>query len=153
MYNMEDILARLQDGEDPAAIADEFTTALNGAINQKKIVDEELQAKDEINTYLVAASDALYDYIKLAHPEADEDLIAEMVAEDNLADFIAIMVNAVSALAPLAELFGECKCDCDCKKVEEPKKITLNPKLPTTLSGKITSDDNEIASFLKKFGL
>ena len=149
MYNMEDILARLQNGEDPEVIANEFTDALNSALDQKRKVDAELQVKDEANTYLAAASQALYEYIKLVHPEADEDMVAELAEEDNLADFINVAINAMKAFAPLADLLSEHKCDCK----EEKPSIKINPNKSATLQGTWNTDDNDIATFLKKFGL
>ena len=43
MYNvnMEDLLADLQNGADPASLADQFTTALNDALARQKEMDDE----------------------------------------------------------------------------------------------------------------
>ena len=44
----DDILARLMKGEDPNKIAQEFTDALNSAIKEQEVKQEEVQKKEEL---------------------------------------------------------------------------------------------------------
>lgn len=152
MFNTEDILARLLDGDDPEAIAEEFTNALNGALNKQReneIADKE---KEELNTYLTAASEALKLYIEKKYPEVDKALVDRLTDEDYLADLIEGLVVALDALSPLLDTFLAME-----EKEEKPEKITPNKTtftFPGSISGTVKlDDDSEIASFLKAFNL
>ena len=154
MFNMEDILARLLDGEDPEAIAEEFTDALNGAIDKQREDEAANKEKEELNTYLSAASEALKLYVEKKYPEVDRALLTKLTDEDSLAELIEGLVVALDALSPLLDAFVaiEEKEDTEEEKPEEiaPRKIT--PASSSTFSTKL-DDDNEIASFLKAFNL
>lgn len=153
MFNMEDILARLQDGDDPEVIAGEFTNALNGAINKQREDEAANKEKEELNTYLSAASEALKLYIEKKYPEVDKALVDRLADEDYLADLIEGLVVALDALSPLLDAFAEMEEEVEEEKSEEEPVITLNKEKPATISWTLKDDDGEIASFLKAFNL
>lgn len=150
MFNMEDILARLQDGDDPEVIAEEFTDALNGAIDKQREDEVANKEKEELNTYLAAASEALKLYVKKKYPEVDKALLNKLTAEDSLAELIEGLVVSLDALSPLLDAFVAIE-EKEEEKPEEiaPRKIT--PAFSSTFSAKL--DDDNIASFLKAFNL
>lgn len=151
MFNMEDILARLLDGEDPEAIAEEFTDALNGAIDKQREDEAANKEKEELNTYLSAASEALKLYVEKKYPKVDRALLAKLTDEDSLAELIEGLVVALDALSPLLDAFVEMEEEKD--KEEEKPVIKINPNKSATLQGTWNNDDNDIASFLKAFNL
>ena len=151
MFNMEDILARLLDGEDPEAIAEEFTDALNGAIDKQREDEAANKEKEELNTYLSAASEALKLYVEKKYPEVDRALLTKLTDEDSLAELIEGLVVALDALSPLLDAFVA----IEEKEEEKPEAIAprkITPVFPNSLfSAKL--DDDKIASFLKDFNL
>lgn len=150
MFNMEDILARLQDGDDPEVIAGEFTNALNGAINKQREDEAANKEKEELNTYLSAASEALKLYVEKKYPKVDKALVNKLTDEDSLTELIEGLVVALDALSPLLDAFVAIE-EKEEEKPEEiaPRKIT--PAFPASFSAKL--DDDNIASFLKAFNL
>lgn len=66
MYSVDDILNRLIAGEDPAVIANQFTDALNAAIDKKNAAT--IAAKEKENE-LKAVIVSLIDYIEKYFPE------------------------------------------------------------------------------------
>jgi hypothetical protein len=150
MFNMEDILARLQNGEDPEAIAEEFTDALNGAIDKQR--EDEVIKKEqyELDRYLAAASESLRVYVEKKYPEVDKALLNKLTDKDSLAELIEGLVVALDALSPLLDAFAEMEEKED--KEEEKPTIKINKAKPATLSWTY-DDDGEIASFLKAFNL
>ena len=151
MFNMEDILARLLDGEDPEAIAEEFTDALNGAIDKQREDEAANKEKEELNTYLSAASEALKLYVEKKYPEVDKALLNKLTTEDSLAELIEGLVVALDALSPLLDAFVA----IEEKEEEKPEAIAprkITPTFPASFSAKL-DEDGEIASFLKAFNL
>lgn len=151
MFNMEDILARLQNGEDPEAIAEEFTDALNGAIDKQR--EDEVIKKEqyELDRYLAAASESLRVYVEKKYPEVDKALLNKLTDKDYLAELIEGLVVTLDALSPLLDAFVAIEEKEEEKpEVIAPRKIT--PTFPASFSAKL-DDDSEIASFLKAFNL
>ena len=79
MVNQNDILAALQNGEDPQVIANKFADALNAAIKQKADADaeKERQAKAAANkeAYAEKVIDAIFDMMEHCYPdEYDPDM-------------------------------------------------------------------------------
>lgn len=151
MFNMEDILTRLQNGEDPEVIAEEFTDALNGAIDKQREDEAANKEKEELNTYLSTASEALKLYVEKKYPEVDRALLTKLTDENSLAELIEGLVVALDALSPLLDAFVAIEEEKD--KEEEKPVIKINPSKSATLQGTWNNDDGEIASFLKAFNL
>lgn len=153
MFNMEDILARLQDGDDPEAIAGEFTNALNGAINKQREDEAAKNEQHELNILLIAVSGALKAYVEKKYPEVDETLLNKLTDKDSLAELIEGVVVALDALSPLLDAFAK----MEAKEEKKPEKIAPRKTaftFPGSISGTVKlDDDSEIASFLKSFNL
>jgi hypothetical protein len=87
MYNVNDILARLQNGENADTIAQEFADALNGAI-QKRNEEEEKRKQAAAATRsnkiadLTDILDYILDFIDEYYPELAADLDMEIEASD-----------------------------------------------------------------------
>ena len=81
MINQNDIFTALQNGEDPEAIANSFTDALNAAIKQKAEADAELKAKKAENArqekldFAASLIEDIMDFLEEFYPDIyDEDM-------------------------------------------------------------------------------
>lgn len=154
MYNMETILAQLQNGQDPEAIAQQFADVLNAAIQKQN----ELEMSNTHAAKVTALMDiigAVVDFINDFYPEvglADNDLkiteedVSDLVDElDEAMPQVVELMNAVSALDELLD-----------KKAmaAAPKQVTPIKVKPVT---KVALDDvnfnDAISQFLKQNGL
>lgn len=138
MYEVKDILARIQAGESPEVIANEFADAVNAAVKlndeeiQKQKIAEEKAAKDaKLDACVQAMATAMSDYIAIAEP----DLVAELDVDDvvDVADFRRTLDAALTAA----------KMALNIAKSLEEKPATKAAKTP----------DDAISQFLKNFGL
>lgn len=117
MFNEKDILARLQNGEDAMAIADEIALMLNSANNTylaqkkaeeeaKKKAEEEAEAKrkneDAITNEIASA---VMEYIELAAPD--------LVLEDGDALDGADVRKFLDSMIPLISILKELDMDKD----------------------------------------
>ena len=89
MYNVEDILAMLQNGESADSIAQTFADTLNAAIQKKKEAeDKQKQAKiaaelrENKVSDLTDILDYILDFIDRYYPELAADLDMEISAEE-----------------------------------------------------------------------
>ena len=89
MYNVEEILAMLQNGESADTIAQSFADTLNAAIQKKKEAEEK-QKKADIEAAVRANKiadltdilDYILDFIEEYYPELAADLDMEISAEE-----------------------------------------------------------------------
>ena len=95
MFNEKDILARLQNGEDAQAIADEFAKLLNNAnktyTDEIKKAEAEARAKqiqEEKETELTVILEDLKDWMSRYYPKHDE-IITQSFDENSIKDVIA----------------------------------------------------------------
>ena len=139
MYDVNAILARLQNGETPDDIANECAKAINAAIElDKKNKEAELQkAKEaELNGYISDIITAMTNYLKASNPE-----VAAMMAEDDVEMIdpaeLRKMLDASVAAALLAVKLAE---DLDTKTTAPATKAARTP-------------DDSIGEFLKSCGL
>lgn len=141
MFNTNDLLLRIQSGETPDDIANEFAQRLNEviALDQKqkaaeaaaKKEAEEKAAKDaKLDACVQKMADALDEYIALSHP----DLRAALDEED-LLDLKDLRTSLDAALASvsLALSIANVAAKADTKATKSP--------------------DDAISQFLKNFGL
>lgn len=145
MFNVEDILARLQKGETIENVAAEMTKALNAAETQyneemkaaeaaKVQKEKEATLNDLAETILLAIGE----YVSIKCPEvADAEDIDMEVAE-----FRELLDEFLDAMIRMKELFGEFALTA----VRVPKTEPAAPKK------RMTADD-KIADFLKAMGL
>ncbi len=134
MTNVNEILARLQKGESPEAIANEYAKAINDAIElDKKNKEAELQKQKaaEKEAKLNALADTMVktilEYVRVSAPE-----VAKLLDEENALDASEVrktldsIIPMVSAAAQLAAM-------------------------PAKKSDKASSADDAIAAFLDAF--
>lgn len=147
MYNVNDILARLQNGESADAIAQSFADALNGAI-QKQQEEKAMAAQrhEDKVAALTAIVDDVIDFIEEFYPEMiPEGMDFEFSAEDiegtiqALDESMPKFIELNAALSNLQTLTKKPEADrvVDCK--------------PATFTAAVGGD--AIANFLKANGL
>lgn len=139
MYDVNAILARLQNGETPDDIANECAKAINAAIElDKKNKEAELQkAKEaELDGYVNDMLTAMTNYLKASSPE-----VAAMMDKDDVEMIdpaeLRKMLDASVAAALLA--------------VKLADGLDAKPTTPTVKAAR--TPDDSIGEFLKSFGL
>ena len=142
MYNVNDILARLQNGENADAIAQEFADALNGAIqkrNEEKAAADRKANKVATLTYIL---DEIIEFVEEFYPEfiVDEDL--EITPED--------VENVIEVLDVYTPKFKELQESLANLEASTSKP---SPSLKKELPVSFKIDDNPINTFLKVNGL
>ena len=104
MYTKDDILAALQNGEDPTKIANDFAAMLNAAVAEKEEADAKETAKvDKINRadgIVTVFLDFLEDY----YPEMYDD---EMRTHITGADLVEGIDQAIAEFKALKDSFGQ----------------------------------------------
>lgn len=140
MYDTKDLLARIQNGEDPEAIANEFATALNGVIELNRKQKEEEAAKalanqkeDKLNALAQTMMDTLMEYVTVSNPNLAQYLDEE-IADVQL---IRKTLDAAVKTAALTVAF-----------LPEVPSPSPNPT-PTSTSN--PTPDQAIEKFLKMF--
>ena len=150
MYNVNDILARLQNGESADAIAQSFADALNGAL-QKQQEEKAVAAKrhEDKVAALTDIVDYVIDFIEEFYPEMiPEGMDFEFSAEDvesvieALDDSMPKFVELNAALSNLEALT---------KKPEADRVVAKAERKPATFTAAVGGD--AIANFLKANGL
>ena len=138
MYDVKDILARIQAGESPETIANEFADAVNAAvklndeeIQKQKIAQEKAAKNAKLDACVQAMATAMSDYIAIAEPE--------LVANLDVEDVIDI---------------SEIRCALDTALAAAKVALNIAKSLEEKPAAKAaqTSDD-AINQFLKNFGL
>ena len=142
MYDVNDILARLQNGENADAIAQEFADALNGAIqkrNEEKAAADRKAEKVETLTYIL---ENIVEFVTEFYPEliVDDDL--EVTPED-----VERIIEVLDVYAPK---FKELKAALANFEASTSKPShALKKELPVSF----TIDTDPINTFLKQHGL
>ena len=129
MYNvnMEDLLAELQNGADPANLADQFTTALNDALARQK-EEKEKDAKiagkrEDMRNLLAAMHTYMINNIEDAELRADLDKMMRESSEDD--QELDRMCKSIDSL--LAFMVGLKNMENAFGKPDAPKaKITIS---------------------------
>jgi hypothetical protein len=148
MFNVEDILARLNKGETIESIAAEMTEVLNEANDAYAAAKETEDRKAALAEAADNLISSLLEYVALVYPEAVED-----ITNDDIAELTSLLVNEADSLKEIAAMcaaFGDmkvafakpsgCKEGCACRPVE----IKRVPKEAEKAAEDI------IAEFLKK---
>jgi hypothetical protein len=142
MYDVNDILARLQNGENADAIAQEFADALNGAIqkrNEEKAAADRKADKVATLTYIL---DEIIEFVEEFYPEliVDEDI--EVTPED-----VERIIEVLDVYAPKFKELNAALANYETltsKPSPAPKKA-----IPVSF----TIDTDPINTFLKQHGL
>jgi hypothetical protein len=79
MYNVNDILAKLQNGESADSIAQAFADTLNAAIQKKEEEDKKVSIRENKIKHIGEILELVIDFIETYYPElaADLDLSSE----------------------------------------------------------------------------
>ena len=131
MFNVEDILARLNQGETLESIAAEMTEALNEANDAYAAAQEENQRTKEIDRTARQLVYYLLEYLTLVAPE-----VAQNIEKDEVQELISLLVEEADALGELATMCaafndmkvaftkpsGTCMAGCSCHR-EIPKEV------------------------------
>lgn len=145
MFTQEEILAALQGGMDPQAIAQDFTDKLNAAIKQEKEAKEAAlkasKVKEDRIFALEQIVDDIADFVRKFYPDMyNEDMFNSINCED-LDKAIADAYDEAMKMAPMLDALK------DLQKKMEAADPTLNAKKPTP------NTDKAINDFLKRYGL
>lgn len=126
MFNTNDILTRLQNGEHPEAIANEMADCLNQAIDMHK-------AKELKSTLDCAAND-ISTYLRAKFPKECADLELDFDGED-LGEFLdglmAVlplidMLNDLQGITPAPAAKKSCGPTCGCHDGNDPIRAFLS---------------------------
>ena len=128
MYNVNELAARLRNGESVDNIADELAAALNEAT---AIVEEEQAAKKKAYLDREAQLDSLADiiidsfnnYLIVAEPELKELLTSEEGSREFFRETLDAMLPTLVAML---------KLDKEKKKNKKSSTMEINLKMPTT---------------------
>ena len=153
MINQNDIFTALQNGEDPEAIANSFTDALNAAIKQKADADvkaaEEAKAKQKAENvrqekldFAASIIEDIMDFLEEFYPDVyDEDMREAATSHPEL--LVNAFDQAEAEVKRMKPLFDE--LERLAKALDEDKDLKPTPTL--------TSVRNPIEDFLKMNGL
>ena len=140
MVNQNDILAALQGGADPEAIAQNFADTLNAAIAEKAKQDEEArQAKAAAEThkekvdYMAEMLAMLNHFIKEFYPDVyDEEIVEKVDAADIVAAFDEAY-DEVKRMQPvlddLQNMLHKLEVDPVVKEFKSKKENMLKPAI------------------------
>ncbi len=147
MTNMNEILTRLQNGENPEDIANEMANMLNGALSEfqkakdaeaARAKEAELKKEARLQELAEIFADTIVEYIAIAAPEVAEIVGDEVCDPAEVRKMLDAMIPGLAAAAQLAKTLSE---------IEEKKGPT----------SKITTASPEgadsIVNFLKANGL
>ena len=153
MVNQNDILAALQCGVDPEAIAQNFADALNAAIAEKAKQEEEVkQAQAAAEThqekvdYMAEMLAMLNNFIKKFYPDIYDEEIAEKVHVANIVAAFDEAYDEVKRMQPMLDdlqnLLHKLEADPAVKEFTSKEKSVLK----STIAG---DPVDPIATFLK----
>ena len=160
MVNQNDILAALQGGADPEAIAQNFADTLNAAIAEKAKQDEEArQAKAAAEThkekvdYMAEMLAMLNHFIKEFYPDVyDEEIVEKVDAADIVAAFDEAY-DEVKRMQPvlddLQNLLHKLEADPVVKDLPNKEKSIFKPAGGPVDPIAALLPDDPIAAFLK----
>ena len=124
MFNANDILARLQNGEHPEAIANEMADCLNHAIDMHNAA--------ELESTLDCAADDITTYLRAKYPKECEALDLDIDGEDlgEILDALMTVLPAIDMLGNLNDILGGAmatpKSTCNCQRSKDPIQAFLS---------------------------
>lgn len=153
MVNQNDILAALQGGADPEAIAQNFADALNAAIAEKAKQEEEAkQAKAAAEThqekvdYMAEILAMLNHFIKEFYPEVYDEALAEKVSAADIVAAFDQAYDEVKRMQPVLDDLQNLLHKLDADPVVKEFKIKEKSILKPSIAG---GPVDPIAAFLK----
>ena len=150
MYNVNDILARLQNGESADAIAQSFADALNGAI-QKQQEEKAIAAQrhEDKVAALTDIIDAVIDFIEEFYPEMIPAGMDFEFSAEEVEDVIQALDDSMPKFVELNAVLSDLQALT--KKPEADRVVAKNNNKPATFTATVNGD--AIANFLKANGL
>ena len=126
MFNANDILARLQNGEHPEAIANEMADCLNHAIDMHNAA--------ELESTLDCAADDITTYLRAKFPKEcaalDDEFDGEVLGEilDALMTILPMidMISDLQGMIPAPAAKKSCGPTCGCHDGNDPIKAFLS---------------------------
>lgn len=115
MFDMNEILTRLQNGENADEIATEFTNALNGAVQEQAKADAARQKENEKLADAQAIVDMTCDFLDKWYPE-----IGTTGQVVDAADVLEVLDQVIPELTAMTKLLT--KLD---KVLDEPVKVKV----------------------------
>ena len=124
MFNSNDILARLQNGENPESIANDMANCLNHAIDMHQAA--------ELEETLDCAADDITTYLRVKYPkecaalELDGEVLGEIL--DALMTVLPMidMLSDLQGMIPTGMLKTSCGPTCDCHVSKDPIQAFLS---------------------------
>lgn len=124
MFNSNDILARLQNGENPEAIANEMADCLNHAIDMHNAA--------ELEEILDCAADDITTYLRAKYPKEcaalDHELDGEVLGE--ILDALMTILPMIDMVSDLQGMLGGAmampKSTCNCHVSKDPIQAFLS---------------------------
>ena len=150
MVNQNDILAALQGGADPEAIAQNFADALNAAIAEKAKQEEEAKqakaAHQEKVDYMAEMLAMLNHFLKEFYPDVyDEEIVEKVSAADIVAAFDEAY-DEVKRMQPMLDDLQNMLHKLEVDPVVKEFKIKEKSLLKPSIAG---GPADPIAAFLK----
>ena len=115
MFNMEDILARLAAGETAEAIADSFTNALNGAVQEQAKQDAARKKENEKLADAQTMVNTVLDFIDKWYPE-----LGTAAVDVDAADVLEVLDQMIPELTAMTKLLTKLE-----KTLNEPVKVKV----------------------------
>jgi hypothetical protein len=148
MFDVNEILARLQDGDSAEDLAAEMSKALNAAetkFQEAKEKAEQAKAQEKKEATLNDLAEtillAIDEYVSVKCPEAMDNEGVDM----SVAEFREILDGLLDTMVKMKDLFGDFAMEFAPIPVEEVKTKYEAPK-------KVKTADDKIADFLKTMG-
>lgn len=142
-FNMNDILAALQSGQDPQDIANSFADQLNAAIRQKaeddKVASDKSYKIERVGKVLDAALDLLEDF----YPDLYTEEMRDAFTAEDLVEAMDEAYAEIQRMSPVLDALGDLL-----KELEKEDTVKPNVKV----NDKVLSA-NPIDMFLKQNGL
>jgi hypothetical protein len=161
MFDMNDILERLRNGQSVDAIASELTDAINKANStyQAELAAKEAAEKQKAETITVCCdsiADYVMHYLETAHPdllkeiaEIDEDF---EITGDHVKEFLEHSVVAIGPMLKVAKVFGVEKEEDEMEEIAFTGKPIFNP-VTTTKAETDENLDKVFDKFFKVYGI
>ena len=124
MFNSNDILARLQNGENPESIANEMANCLNHAIDMHNAA--------ELEETLDCAADDITTYLRAKYPKECAALDLDIDGEDlgEILDALMTVLPVIDMLGNLNDMLGGAmatpKSTCNCQGSKDPIQAFLS---------------------------
>lgn len=136
MFDMNDILERLRNGQSVDAIASELTEAINKANStyQAELAAKEVAEKQKAETITVCCdsiADYVMHYLETAHPDLLKEIVAIdedfEITGDHVKEFLEHSVNAITPMLKIAKALEAVEDEDEMEEIAFTGKPIFNP--------------------------